>query len=163
MILHMQRRWKSSEPMQICVGESIIPVRRVPPREVLQDYRELRWTWIDGLMYTLFCHVDAIRGKATYRIKRKSDLVCSGALVHPKTRDAILRAASPRMFWTCDEQPFGDAVWCCGGELRDGRQRRIAVWKNGRAAKVAIGTRGAAPEPAIVAGMVMSRLVLQEG
>lgn len=130
MRLHIKRRWKANEPLQLVLPEGMIPLRRTRRLKSATHY-ELSWTWTDGSNFALLAPTFPIFKPYGWHVVLGEQTVCSGRMVQPGLRE-FFRAALPRVEWEFAGRSFYDEPGYCTSSLRNQQGRRLAVWWHSR-------------------------------
>jgi hypothetical protein len=130
MRFRIETSWNQSRPYRVCVPEGRFEVRR-PMCPSSFDSADLNWTWCCGTDYSLRYPVHRRGRTATWWISGGGRAICSGRLVIPTLRDAILRWKFPFIEWEFEGRSLvsEESGWCSGGLIRERNANRLAVWR----------------------------------
>lgn len=115
--------------LQICWQETIVPLRF--GAEYGRDFDGFRWTWPDGVVYTLMQTVSSSAGKTPeWCISSSIERRFTGRQMHLPLRKQILRVYPPGIEWGLDGKTVvEEPTACCAGQLRLRGGWRLAKWR----------------------------------
>jgi len=155
MRLGIKSRFSFTVPFQFLLPGTTVDVRR-------RSQTEYAWLGCDGAEFRLQFPTFSIGRKPWWHILKNDEIICSGQMVNPRFRDAMLRARLPHTEWSIGGELIYVEPWYCSGVIRRADRRRLAVWRLRycRRASVEIACRSGLPQNLVpvIAGMVLANL-----